>query len=499
MASPHSIRVRTGGTGLTELVILPTGIALDPQSIIKEIRSRPNVKSLNLGHSALGDEGSKVLFRWLAYGDDDGVYEDRESCLSLRLPHLNNLNLTACRLKNEGFSALVGWLERLKRSQQLNMCIPQSKNPDGIRVLSLQNNIIEGTSNLALLFVSALTFHKIEPPYISSSLVSLTLSSNPLSFEFKKALFSSLASLTSLRLLSLSFTGLNQTDADALAPYLGRCRLTDFKASANRMGYSGLKKILKAIKRCWTLERVDLYANDIDNRGDNEEDSSDDEEERAKDRVPFTKRNLERKFEDKLQGILLRNLHMKRIVRKEAFELLRCSRLLLLNRHPDLGRSHSELLAELVEQEAPHHYRCTQKNNCKCLPTFCDPPSRTPSPVPIDPPHASNSPFPFTRLPTEIQLTVLSQLAPMLSSSQQIQIFEHAVDKATLPDLSLHLPSFKGGCRMPTTGGRGGLARSTNSLRYSAQGSNSFEAAPHIMTQAQKWLELVGCDAYDPN
>ena len=438
------------------------------------------MKSLNLGHSALGDEGSQALFRWLAYGDDDGVYEDGENCLSLRLPHLNDLNLTACHLKNAGFIALVGWLERLKRSQQSSMCISQSKNPDGIRVLSLHNvrlccqllwtrsnlfqNIIEGTSNLALLFVSALTFHKIEPPYISSSLVSLSLSSNPLSFEFKKALFSSLASLTSLRLLFLSFTGLNQTDADALAPYIGRCRLTDFKASANRMGYSGLKKILKAMKRCWTLERVDLYANDIANRGDNEEDSSDDEEERAKDRVPFTRRNLERKFEDKLQGILLRNLHMKRIVRKEAFELLRCSRLLLLNRHPDLGRSHSESLAELAEQEAPHHARCTQKNNCECFPTFCDPHSRTPSPVPID------SPFPFTRLPTEIQLTVLSQLAPRLSSSQQIQIFEHAVDKTTLPDLSLHLPSFKG----LTTDGRGGLARSTNSIRYGARGSNTF-------------------------
>jgi len=118
------------------------GAALDPKEIIKELRVRPNLKSLNLNHSALGGEGSKVLFRWLAYGDEDGVYEesnDKESCLSLRLPQLTNISLTGVCLGNMGLSAFVGWLERLKKRQQMNMSISPSKVPDSIRGLSLQN------------------------------------------------------------------------------------------------------------------------------------------------------------------------------------------------------------------------------------------------------------------------------------------------------------------------------------------------------------------------
>ena len=463
---------------------------MDPKEIITKLRVRPNIKILNLNHSALGGEGSKVLFRWLAYGDD-GVYEENNDRLLPPLPQLINIDLTGACLGDVGFSALVGWLECLKKKHQTNMSISPSSTHDDIRGLLLQNvrlsffffldlfgftatqfqNHIVGTSELALSFISALSFHKTEPPYIFSSLSYLNLSSNPLSTEFKQALFSSLASLPSLRKLLLSMTGLDPTHADAIAAYISQCRLTEFNASANNIGYKGLKKILKAIRRCWTLERVNLYANDGD-MGDDDEESSDDEEESPRHPDLGDQRGLRLvRFDRRLGRVLSHNSYWKRIVRDQALELLTCSRLLLLNRHSTHDWSELDLLVELVAKETPHHSICTiHQHNCECLPTFHNPQSKKSSLIPI---HASNSHFPFTRLPTELQLVVLSQLAPILSSSQQTRIFEYAIDKTTLPDLSLRLPSFGDG---------------------SSGGTSLID-----ITERQRWLELVGCDAYDPN
>jgi hypothetical protein len=371
----------------------------------------------------------------------------------------------------------------------------------------LIQNYINGTSELALSFVSALSFHKTEP-YIFSSLSHLNLSTNPLSSEFKQALFSSLPSLVSLRCLILNMTGLDQTDADAIAAYIGQCKLTNFNASSNNIGYMGLKKILTAMKRCWTLEGVDMYANDIGDMDDDDdvEESSDDNdyEEHYYVYPDLKKSQLEvgvwkrLHFARRVQRILSRNLYLKRTVRDQAFELLRSSRLLLLNRRSASDRSHSELdlLVELVAKEEPHHSNCSiHQHNCECLPTFHRSYSTAPSPVSINDPDTSNSHFPFTRLPIEIQLMVLSELAPILSSSQQIRIFEHAIDKTTLPDLSLHLPS---------SNGRGGV----KTIRTVGGGRPDIIFGPQrsgLMLEnrrdkeRQRWLDLVKCDAYDPN
>ena len=116
------------------------GTTSDPKEIIKELRVRPNLRSLSLNHSGLGDELSKVLFQWLAYGDNDSdIYDDKENCLSLPLPLLTNISLTGASIGNKGFGALVEWLERLKKRQQANISNPPSKIPDGIRELSLNS------------------------------------------------------------------------------------------------------------------------------------------------------------------------------------------------------------------------------------------------------------------------------------------------------------------------------------------------------------------------
>jgi hypothetical protein len=114
--------------------------AADPKEIIEKLRDLPNLRFLNLDHSALGGEGSKVLFRWLAYGDDDGVDEENNGCLSRPpLLQLTNISLTSARLGDMGFGALVGWLERLKKWHQMSMSISPSSSPDSICGLELQN------------------------------------------------------------------------------------------------------------------------------------------------------------------------------------------------------------------------------------------------------------------------------------------------------------------------------------------------------------------------
>ena len=306
-------------------------------------------------------------------------------------------------------------------------------------------------------------------------------------------------------------TGLDQTDADAIAAYIGQCKLTHFNASSNDIGYRGLKKILKAMKRCWTLESVDVYANGVGDMSEDDEEISDDSDDEEENRMypELQKVRLEGgvqrhlQLTNRLQRILSRNLYLKRTVRDQAFELLRSSRVLLLNRRSVNDRSHSELdlLVELVAKEEPHHSNCSiHQHNCECLPTFYRSHPSAPSPVSINDPHTSNSHFPFTRLPIEIQLMVLSHLAPILSSSQQVRIFEHAVDKTTLPDLSLHLPSSngRGGRKMirTTCGGTGFLGPEAESLEY------NFGPRSQVIREKQEkqeWLELVKCDAYDPN
>lgn len=82
-----------------------------------------------------------MLFRWLAYGDDDGADEENNDCL-LRppgLPQLTNINLTGAQLGDLGFGALVEWLERLQKWHQMNMSISPSSSSDSIRELQLQN------------------------------------------------------------------------------------------------------------------------------------------------------------------------------------------------------------------------------------------------------------------------------------------------------------------------------------------------------------------------
>ena len=66
-----------------------------------------------------------------------------------------------------------------------------------------------------------------------------------------------------------------------------------------------------------------------------------------------------------------------------------------------------------------------------------------PCSLPLTSSPASNTPtFSFTHLPTELQLHILSFVAPILSSAQRMRIFTYASSPSTLPTL---LPCLSGG------------------------------------------------------
>jgi hypothetical protein len=265
----------------------------------------------------------------------------------------------------------------------------------------------------------------------------LILSNNPLSAEFKQTFFTLLPVLPSLQHLHLSFTGLTKVDAGFLASYIDHadrdCKLVDLRANANDMGYWGVRKVVNALRRCWTIEKVELFANGRDVSDDHDEDDKDTDDE-MRHSVPsyippqgaITSMAAGsgtgwEDLDENLKNTLARNIYLKRRVIKQALKLLRYCRPLLWQNstpHPDIST---------VEPLYSKDLECSPR----------------PQPTTQDDPSSRNlhTTISFMDLPTEIQLSVLSHLAPSLSTSQKLRIFEYASDKTTLPTLRLCLPS----------------------------------------------------------
>jgi hypothetical protein len=210
-------------------------------------------------------------------------------------------------------------------------------------------------------------------------------------------------------------------------------------------------------------------------------------------------------LETKLKNTLARNIYLKRRVIDQSLKLLRYSRQLLWQNSP---------------RKTEISFGPPRTDDCECSPVS-QPTTANDSQSNITHPF-----FPFTRLPTEIQLSVLSHLAPFLSTAQRLRIFEYASDKATLPTLRLCLPSSqslpwrrRSKCIPDPTilgfglasGGisnhgkkSGSLSRSSN-LRSthstgcsggSCMGNKSVKCQRE--TERKKWLTEMGCDVYDP-
>jgi len=311
-------------------------------------------------------------------------------------------------------------------------------------------------------------------------------------------------------------TGLTKIDAGLLASYVGRpdgsCKLLELRASANKMGYRGVRKVVDALCWCWTMEKVELFANFIDS--DDEGEASDDADEDSRITMPHYISSQDAitsmavgsgcgwvDLEKKLKNTLARNIYLKRRVIDQSLRLLRYSRQFLCPRNTEI--SFGPVCADNCESSPVS--QSTMRNNSD-----------------INDPHPS---FPFTRLPTEIQLSVLSHLAPLLSTAQRLRIFEYASDKATLPTLRLCLPSSQslasrrrsncipdptilgfglapGGISHGKKSGslsRSSTLRSTHSMGCSGgncMGNKSVKCQRE--TERNKWLTEMGCDVYDP-
>ncbi|PPQ69003.1 hypothetical protein CVT26_001937 [Gymnopilus dilepis] len=448
----------------------------------------------SIRHDAhFGDEGCRRLFSWLKTGIDykankgskegspglDSLTRDVDILADRPAPDFpksfSYVELRGVGMTDTGLGHLVDWLQCLRSTEQARRRLEED-------VVSLTDLILNaGTSELAEAFVFALStpVSIIVAPGYAGSLSSLSLSNNPLSAPFRRTFFKLLPALPKLRELYLSVTGVDGVDADALAKFIRsgkeRCSLRQLNASANYMGYMGVRAVVDAVRYCWTLEKVDLFSNDSSD--DNV--SADEIQKDAEDAELLLKHPLapiigsvplpsasgtgHLALNRKLTYFLHRNILLRRRVTTEALDLLRYSRLMLLKTVPQPGTSLSS------EQEAI-------------------------------PPHT----LPFFLLPTEIQLSILAHLAPHLSRKQRIRVFEYAADRTTLPSVRLSLPeraltrnsSKHGSSRHEGRRGNLNLAPSPSGARNVIFNVNSRSSDK--LNRRQKWLELVGCDSYDP-
>ncbi|KAH9923021.1 RNI-like protein [Amylocystis lapponica] len=156
--------------------------------------------------------------------------------------------------------------------------------------------------------------------------------------------------------------------------------------------------------------------------------------------------------EQELRRVLQRNAHLKRATERDALALLRHARAALLR---------------------PASRSC-----------------------------AAPGGFPFARLPTELQLHVLSFVAPLLSAAQRIRVCAYAAARATLPPLSsaaglgfpVSMPGgWVAGWGVPSVGmrrrGSGAGAEGSGGVGANSSGWREQERT--------RWLALMRCNAFE--
>ncbi|KAJ7630334.1 RNI-like protein [Roridomyces roridus] len=332
-----------------------------------------------------------------------------------------------------------------------------------LRELFLQNNYFTGDPDTWRSFTAALNASRIE-------LLSLTTNNN-LSDGFLQA-FLPLLDSPHLREAHLSAIGLTAQSAPTLIEYISspRCRLHTLKCNGNALGFRCVKSILRAIERHnFSLLTVEMYSNNLaaPSSSDNTSEDDDDDDTGGPASIDAWKAS-----EALLRRLMLRNAHLKRQTEKEALCLLRYARPLLL------FSSRSSV-------------RCI---DCSCIEVST---SGAPQVAPTAPERS-----PFRALPTELQLYIMSFLAPTLSPAQRIRIYTYASSHATLPRAGLCLPgrghAIQSLCvldpaSMPfgMTPGGGGCAGGK-----CAGALNSVVC--HKEQQRGDWLTVVGCSSYDP-
>ncbi|KAJ7222599.1 hypothetical protein GGX14DRAFT_694635 [Mycena pura] len=400
------------------------------QEVVSMISSRRSVTKLILGHNNLADDGCVVLFKFLASSAG-------------RRYRITEISLNSNSIGNRGLKAISEYL----------------RGNHVLEELFLQNNRFTGDADTLTSFATALNSSRLK-------LLSLTTNRN-LSDPFLQV-FLPLLDSPHLGELQLSAIGLTPEAAPFIVTYLSspRCRLHTLKCNGNSLGFRAVRSIIRAVKRHnFTLITLEMYANHTVGPVNSDNTSEDDEDAEA-----GTKAGLDawKACEVQIRIVLLRNAHLKRETEKEALLLLRCARPLLLS---SAGPARAPIA------------------KTGCSESSCAEPD-TADTVPKHPPNIS---FPFTSLPTELQLYMMSFLAPVLSPAQRIRIYTYAASPTTLPRAGLFLPGLPrsaGVCVSDTGSWAGSKCKGL---------SNTMALVHRKDEQRAEWLRAMGCSAYDPH
>ncbi|KAJ3554524.1 hypothetical protein NM688_g3061 [Phlebia brevispora] len=299
------------------------------RTVIDAISSRRAVSKLTLSHNRLGDEGFRELFDFLC-SDDGSKYQ------------IDEMDLHNCGM---GTDALLGLSEYIGVSTSL-------------RTLHLQQNDFGLDTDSMVTFTTAINRSKV------SKLILSSLNCSPTA----DAVLQLLERLDNpfLHELTLSYNGLTSAAVPTVTSFITspRCHLRILRLSANKMGNQGIQFILSAMEHNYSLSTIDLYGN-IGDEGDN----------------PATDRPAGR--DEARKRILQRNDHLRKMVEREALQLLRYSRILLLEH----------------------------------IPSGFEEPKTGITPL----------------IPAELRLYILSFFAPTLTDAQRVRIFNFASSWSTLP------------------------------------------------------------------
>ncbi|KAF8633165.1 hypothetical protein AX17_004666 [Amanita inopinata Kibby_2008] len=411
--------------------------------IISAISSRRGVRKLILGHNELGNAGCITLFEFLS-SPAGRSYEIKE------------ISLNSNNVGGPGLEAIA-------------MYVKGNKN---LKELFLQTNEFTGDPAIARVLADAIN---------SSQLETLSLTSNHRMSDAFIEEFLPLLTSAYLRELHLSAMNITARSVPHLKAYVSskRCKLCVLKCNGNSLGYRAMRSLIQAVEQYnYTLTILELHSNhlmDIHSSNDN----MSDEELRSVNATDVWK-----ECSILIKKIVTRNEHLKRETERQALQLLRYARAVLLH----LG-SDTAILDCALEPGRRNRSPSDTNRFTNALVKQADLPS-----------------LPFRNLPVEVQQHILSFLTPILSPAQRINIYRYAATPKTLPPL---LPRLSGSTKQSHSvfvadPSRRGSARSWNT-RETNSGvlagrpiSSQLDVSHTKEKERNQCLVAIGCTEYEP-
>ncbi|KAK0458787.1 RNI-like protein [Desarmillaria tabescens] len=262
----------------------------------------------------------------------------------------------------------------------------------------------------------------------------LSLATNKaLSDDFAGAFFSGLRS-TYLKELHVSATGITRRSAPHIISYISSPERCHLRIFKCNGNVLGHSAVKRII---FAIEKSNFVLSTVELYSNHMATESDDDDTSSDD-------TDWKDLEKNLRLFLLRNMHLKRVAEKEALGLLRYSRTLLL----------------------------PTKSSALCI------------------------------LPIELQLHILSFLAPSLSPAQRINVCTYASTSMTLPPLLPKLSGCEPKMCLPDPSSLGfsegeGKVWEVRGTTGGYAGKCRDAVLCHKEQQQTKWLDAVGCSAYD--